>query len=82
MNRYLETLIIVAVLSLVLASLKLTLAHSQTLQGLLNDIDNQKSYREQLIDHVLNKVNWTIPGYQTAEEGKNQSVSLGYRFEY
>ena len=55
-------------------SLKLTFAHSQTLQGLLNDIDNQKSYRQQLLDYIFNstKVNLTSPttAYFSTEENE------------
>jgi hypothetical protein len=72
--QYLEIIIIVAVLPIFLVSVKL--AHGENLQGLLNDIENEKSYRQQLLDYILNSsnVNLTSPtaSYNSAEENEKQ----------
>ena len=60
MNRYLEIIIIVAVLSIVLASLKL--AHGQSIDLTVNQTtENQTDAYDSILMGVIKNANITIP---------------------
>ena len=85
MNRYLEIIIIVAVLSIVLASLKL--AHGQSIDLTVNQTtENQTDAYDSILMGVIKNANITIPSdlhptTQQLEQIVDAIVNGGYPYK-